>query len=196
MASRIDGCGQLASHQPGEALEAQIDHANLDASALVAGGMPRGDTVRRHAAAHHRALVRMWRNDGSDADHAFLFGRFHKQGNGDVRLNVVCADVARGCAAGFEIGGYSVGVALADVQRNGDGLTVMHGSASGGSLRSELAGPHLLDDVVEIGIQVGILGRRDFTFRRKDLDVEYRTWLSGRRRCGSVDLLGMYARTA
>ena len=152
--------------------------------------------MRRHAAAHNRALVRMWRNDGSDADHAFLFGRFHKQGNGDVRLNVVCADVARGCAALFEVVPYILGVAFGDVEGYGDRLTVMHGRACCCGLRGEPACPGLLYDVVEIGIQVGILGRRDFAFRRKDLDVEYGTWLSGRRRRGSTALLGMYARTA
>ena len=100
--------------------------------------------MHRCAAAHHRALVRMWRDDASDTDHAFLLGRFRKQGNGDVRLDVVCADVTRGRAIGFEIGGYSVGVALDDVQRNGDRLTVMHGRARGRGLRSEPASPHSL----------------------------------------------------
>ena len=158
--------------------------------------MPCGDAVRRHAAAHHRALVRLWRDDGSDAEHAFLPGRFHKQGYGDIRLDVVCADVARGRTVGFEIGGYGIGVALDDVQRNGNGLTVMLGRACGRGSCGELACPRLLYDVIEIGVQVGVPGRRDFAFQWKAFDVEYETWHSGRRRRGSghVALLGVDVR--
>ncbi len=66
----------------------------------------------REAIAGNLTLRGLRRDDCADADDAFLLGRFGKQGDGDVRFDVVGADVARGCAVGFQIGGYGVDVAL------------------------------------------------------------------------------------
>ena len=196
VASSLDGCRQLASHKVGEAFEAHIDHANFDASAPVAGVVPRSDSVYRHAAAHHAALVRMWRDNSSDVDHTFQFRRFRKQGYGDVCLDVVRADVKRRRAVCFEEVSYSSGVSLDDVQRNGDRLTVMYRRPRGSGLSGQPACPRLLYDAVEVGVQVGMLGQRKFAFVRQDLDVECATRLSDGRGRGSAALLGVYACTA
>ena len=112
VASRFHGRGQFRSHQTAEALEAVVDNADLDALALEACVMPRGRAVQSYALADHCALVGLRRDDGPDADDAFLSRSIGQQRHRHISFDVVDADVARGCTALFEVVPYVLGVAF------------------------------------------------------------------------------------
>ena len=60
-------------------------------------------------------------------------------------------------------------MAFSYVEGYRDGCAAIHGRAGGCSLGGELAGLHLLDDMVEVGVHVGILRRVELALKRREV---------------------------
>ena len=79
------------------------------------------------AVADDCALVGLRRDDGPDADDALLSRSIGQQRHRHICFDVVDADVARGCAALFEVVPYILGVAFSDVEGYGDRFLAVYG---------------------------------------------------------------------
>ena len=152
-----------------KALETSVNDADLDALAFESGRVPRGCAVGGYAFADDCPLGRFGRDYGAYADDAFLGRCFRQQGYGDVCFDVVCADIARGCAALFEVIPYILGVAFSYVEGYGDGFLAVYGRIGGCGLRAELPGLYLLHDPVKIGVHVGISGWVELAFNGREV---------------------------
>ena len=121
--------------------------------------MPCRYAMHGDAIADNCALSRLRRDDSENADDAFLLRCGGQQRYRHIRFDVIHADVARVCAFVFKPVPYILRVALCGVQGYGDGYAAMHGSCSGGGFQGDAAALRLLDDVVEVGVHVGIARR-------------------------------------
>ena len=132
-----------------------------------------------------------------DAVNAFPRRRFRQQGYGDIGFDVVRPDIAGGSAVGFEEIYNSIGVAFGDVERYGYGLFAVERSVRGCGLRGELTALYLLNDAVEVGVHVGILGRADLALDgREILDSEVVVRCCGEDGCGCVGGLRLQSHIA